>query len=180
MVENQVQIVIKCKTCGEDSDKPPIFACPSLHAVQEAGDDDKPPIVPVVSLPASKRDGYEARDSGETELPKKVIVDGGDSAKLPIYACANLPVDQKPTDENNRGKEAGLPQKNPMKPRGIPVFWKILREAKVRWSQAAHPHPCPIHENGPAHVQLFATLQVQHTETVRRQAVYEQDSEEMG
>jgi hypothetical protein len=186
MAENQVQMVIKCATCGEDSDKPPIFPCPTLHADQEAGDDDKPPIVAGVSLSLQppivpgRRDGYEDTDSGKTDLPKKihVNVDGGDSVKLPIFACANLLADQKPGDENNHSKEADLPQKNPIRPRGMPVFWKILREAGVLWTQSAHPHPCHLHENGPAQVQLLETLLAQHTETVRRQAIYEQDSEE--
>jgi hypothetical protein len=110
MAENQVQMVIKCKTCGEDSDKPPIFPCPTLHADQEAGDDDKPPIGPGVSLSLQppivpgRRDGYEDGDSGKTDLPKKVNVDGGDSVKLPIFACANLLADRKPGDEHNHSR----------------------------------------------------------------------------
>ena len=104
---------------------------------------------------------------------------GEDRAKSPVVPCVNLHANQDEEEDSDIDHEqADSLKNNLMKPRGMRVFWRIISEAKINWSTASNPHPCPIHEKGPAQVQALLTLQEQQKATVLKQAAYQSESAE--
>ena len=105
---------------------------------------------------------------------------GEDRAKSPVVPCVSLHANQDVEEDSDIEDHAQTDslKKNLMKPRGMRVFWRILSEAKINWSTASNPHPCPIHEKGPAQVQALLILQGQQAATVLQQAAYPLESAE--